>query len=187
MPIRNQHNDSFFYSKLPVKIHGATRRATANLQAIRILLSAQRNPILRPLIPEINKLRRSLPTRYEALPLPDFLAELAPQESDLLAVDPDDLRNLTDAIAQLDWRSPFGICLRRSLLRYHFLQRTGLELGIVFGVRFRQAHEPAGVAGHAWNTLDGQPFHEREEDYQGFTVVYEWPEGGRKRSEVGDR
>ena len=184
MPMRNQRDNSFFYSKLPIKIHGVTRRATANLQAIHTLLSAQKNPILRPLIPEINKRRRSLPTRYEALPLPDFLAELAPRKLDLLAVNPDDLRNLIDAIAQLDWRSPFGICLRRSLLRYHFLRRAGQELGIVFGVRFRQAHEPAGVAGHAWNTLDGQPFNEREEDYHGFTVLYEWPEIGARRSEV---
>ena len=97
----------------------------------------------------------------------------------------DDLRFLLDATARLDWFSPFGICLRRSLLRYHFLRRTGLELSIVFGVRFRQSGEPAGVAGHAWNILNGQPYHEQEEDYRGFTVVYEWPEAEEK-SGIGE-
>ena len=176
--MRSNRNASFFYSKLPAKLHRASRRATVHLHAIRTLLSAQRNPVLRPLIPEINKLRRSLPAWYESQSLPDFLAQLTPTEPDLGDVNPDDLRELVDAIADLDWRSPFGICLRRSLLRYHFLRRAGLELSILFGVRFRQAHEPVGMAGHAWNTLDGQPYHEREEDYLGFTVLYEWPEIG---------
>jgi hypothetical protein len=185
--MRIHYNGSHFLSRLLVKLRSAPRRASVKLQAIRTLLSAQKNPILQPLIPEINKRRRSLTARYEALPLPDFLAELTPRESDLETVDPDDLRDLIDAVAQLDWRSSFGVCLRRSLLRYHFLRRTGLELSIVFGVRFRQAHEPAGIAGHAWNTFDGQPYHEREEDYLGFTVLYEWPEVRDQRSEGRDQ
>ena len=80
-----------------------------------------------------------------------------------------------DALARSDRRHPFGLCLRRSLLRYHFLRRAGLSLGITFGVRIRQPHEPPGLAGHAWNTLGGRPWCENEEDYRGFTVLYAWP------------
>ena len=152
--MRTQSHNHLFCAKLLAKLRGAARRITRNLQAMRTLLAAQRNPTLRLLIPEINKRRHSLAARFETLPLPDFLAELTPPEPDLATVNPDALRNLIDAVAQLDWRSPFGICLRRALLRYHFLRRAGLELSIVFGVRFRQIHEPTGIAGHAWNTLD---------------------------------
>jgi len=161
-------------------MRGVIHRFKSNILAIAVLISTMRDPVLRRLIPEINKQRRNMPSRYESLPLPDFLTDLAPVEADLISVNPDHLRDLLDAIAQLDWFSPFGICLRRSLLRYHFLRRTGLELGIVFGVRFRQSGEPTGVAGHAWNMLNGQPCHEREEDYRGFTLVYEWPEAREK-------
>lgn len=175
MPIRTRLNDDHFYVKLPAKLRGAPRRATVHLHAMRTLLAAQRNPVLRPLIPEINKLRRSLPAWYESHSLPDLLAQLTPSAPDLTDVNPEDLRGLVDAIADLDWRSPFGVCLRRALLRYHFLRRAGIELGIVFGVRFRQTHETAGIAGHAWNTLAGRPYHEREEDYLGFSIMYEWP------------
>lgn len=161
-----------------MKMRGAILRFKNNIQAISGLLSSMRNPALRPLIPEINKQRRNMPSHYESLPLPVFLADLTPIEVDIVSVNRDDLRNLIDVVAQLDWFSPFGICLRRSLLRYYFLRRSGLELGIVFGMRFRQSDEPAGIAGHAWNTLDGQPYHEREQDFQGFTIIYQWPKAG---------
>ena len=162
-------------SRLVSRISGLFQRFRLGVLALTTVWRARRNPELRPLISEIDQLRDALPARYEAQALPEFLAELAPTHSDLLNVNPDQLRDLIDAKARLDRRSPFGLCLRRSLWRYHFLRRAGVELGIVFGVRFRQAHEGEGVAGHAWNTLGGQPYHEREEDYRGFTVVYRWP------------
>lgn len=157
-------------------IFHSPKHTRLGLRTFATLQAAWRNPALRPLIPEINKLRRSLPAWYESQPLPDFLAQITPAQADLVGVDRDALRELLDAIALLDRRSPFGLCLRRSLLRYHFMRRAGLTLGITFGMRFRQPHEGKGVAGHAWNTLDGEPYHEREEDYAGFTVVYVWPE-----------
>lgn len=132
------------------------------------------SPDLRPLLPAIWRWSRALPARYEAQPLPDFLAAITPPAPDL-AVDPERLRALIDALARLDRRSPFGLCLRRSLWRYHWLRRAGLPLGILFGVRLRGPHEPmGGIAGHAWNTLHGEPWHERPADTQGFTVIYRW-------------
>ena len=169
-----------------MSIRGAIQRFNCNVQAITVLFSTIRNPALRALIPEINKQRRTMRGIYESLPLPYFLTYLTPMEADLRAMNPEHLRKLLDAVAQLDWLSPFGICLRRSLLRYHFLRRSGVELHIVFGVRFRQSGEPAGIAGHAWNMLDGQPYNEREEDYQGFTVLYSWPEEGLGEAKTKD-
>lgn len=151
------------------------RRVLDGLQALATVALARLNPQLAPRIPAIRQLAASLPARHDAQALPDFLAELTPPAADLESIDPDRLRDLIDALARIDRRHPFGLCLRRSLLRYHFLRRAGLPLGLTFGVRIRQRHEPPGIAGHAWNTLDGQPWCEREEDYRGFTVLYVWP------------
>lgn len=153
----------------------AGRRGWRGLDALLTLARAQIDPDLRPLVPAIRRLSASLPARYDALPLPEFLDELTPSSADLAAPDPDRMRDLIDALARIDRRHPFGLCLRRSLLRYHFLRRAGLPLGVTFGVRIRQAQEPPGIAGHAWNTLGGRPWREREEDYRGFTVLYVWP------------
>jgi hypothetical protein len=175
-----------------MQMYEVIRRIKGNIRAITVLISAMCDPTLRSLIPEINKQRRSMYEHYESLPLPEFLADLTPDEVKTISVNRHDLRELIDAVARLDWLSPFGICLRRSLLRYYFLRRSGLALGIVFGVRIRQNDEPAGIAGHAWNILDGRPYHEQKEDYQGFTMIYQWPdpliksvfdEGGPSKSE----
>ncbi len=152
-----------------------SQRTWRGVQALLTLAGAYADPDLRPLIPAIRQLAAGLPARHDALPLPEFLAELTPAAADLTALDHDRLRGLVDALARSDRRHPFGLCLRRSLLRYHFLRRAGLPLGITFGVRIRQPHEPPGLAGHAWNTLGGRPWRENEEDYRGFTVLYVWP------------
>ncbi len=147
-----------------------------DLGAFAIVILAWIDPHLRAFIPQIKTFRRSLPANYEQASLPEFLLALTPDMVDIVHVDPDELRKLIDAMAHLDRKSPFGLCLRRSLLRFHFLRRTGLALGISFGVRFRQPSEGTGVAGHAWNTVQDQPYHENEEGYRGFKVIYRWPE-----------
>jgi hypothetical protein len=151
-------------------------RCRRGLQALVTLARSSLDPELRPLIPVIRRVARELPARQEAQSLPAFLAELTPAEADLVGMDPERLRRLVDALARVDRRHPFGLCLRRALLRYHFLRRAGLPLELAFGVRIRRPHEQPGLAGHAWNTLDGRPWHEDEADYRGFTVLYRWPE-----------
>jgi len=148
------------------------------LSALSILARAQMSREGRAMLAEMRRVQRSLPERYAALPLPDFLAELTPEQADWAGRDENGVRALADALAFWNRGSPFGICLRRSLLRYHFLRRTGLPLGIVFAMRARQPGEAPGLAGHAWNLLDGRPYHERPEDMAGFTEVYRWPQEG---------
>ena len=146
------------------------------LSVLAILARAQMTREGRAMLAEMREVQRSLPARYNALPLPDFLAELTPQQADWSDRDERQVRELVDSLAFWDRKSPFGICLRRSLLRYHFLRRVGLPLGIVFAMRARRPGELPGMAGHAWNILHDQPYHERPEDMAGFTEVYRWPQ-----------
>ncbi|MCO6450451.1 MAG: lasso peptide biosynthesis B2 protein [Caldilineales bacterium] len=143
--------------------------------ALLTIAWASLDPGLRGLMPEIRAFLRAMPARYDAQPLPDFLSEITPTSPDLSGIDPEPLHHLLDSMARIDRNHPFGLCLRRSLVRYHFLRRAGLPLGIVFGVRFRPESETGGVAGHAWTTLDAQPFHENARDYEGFREIYRWP------------
>jgi len=144
------------------------------------LISAMVTREGRAMLAEMRRVQHSLPARYQAQPLPDFLIELTPEQDDWRDRSQNQVRALVDALALVDRGSPFGLCLRRSLLRYHFLRRAGLPLGIVFAMRKREQNEMPGLAGHAWNILHDKPYFERPEDMVGFTEVYRWsPEGGQ--------
>jgi hypothetical protein len=146
------------------------------LATLPILARAQLSPQGRQMLAEIRQMQHSLPAHYHAQPLPDLLQSITPQQTDWQESNPEQVRKLVDALAFWDRGSPFGICLRRSLLRYHFLRRAGVPLGLVLAMRARSGpDETPGLAGHAWNTLAGQPWHERPEDRLGFTEVYRWP------------
>ena len=107
-------------------------------------------------------------------PLPAALAAQTPAAVDL-ALPPATVRRLADAAALFERRSPLGLCLRRSLLRYHFLRRAGLPLVLNFGARFKAGLADRQVSGHAWVTLDGRPYFEDGENYQGFAVMIRYP------------
>jgi hypothetical protein len=116
---------------------------------------------------------RALPHALEG-PLPDALRAQTPAQVDL-AISPAVVRTLADAAALFERRSPLGLCLRRSLLRYRYLRRAGLALSLSFGARFQAGTPDRTVTGHAWTTLDGHPYFEAGRDYQGFTVVLRYP------------
>jgi hypothetical protein len=107
-------------------------------------------------------------------PLPTALAAQTLAGTDL-SMPPDTVRLLADAAALFERRSPLGLCLRRSLLRYHFLRRAGLPLVLNFGARFKAGVADRQVSGHAWVTLDGEPYYEDGDNYQGFTVMLRYP------------
>jgi hypothetical protein len=123
---------------------------------------------------ELRAYERRLPEVLMA-PLPEVLVAQTPAKSDLdLPVD--DVRRLADAAALFERHSPLGLCLRRSMARYQFLRRAGLPVVINFGARFKAGQADRQVTGHAWVTLDGQPYHEDGENYQGFTVMLRYPQ-----------
>lgn len=123
-----------------------------------------------------------LPQQFQQ-PLPLMMARLTPSpqtpsgpnSNHLQFLSSEQIRRLADAVAAWHLLSPLGICLRRSLLRYHFLWEAGVPVRIIFGARFKTAHEGGGLGGHAWLTLDDTPYYENPANYQGFTVMYVYP------------
>lgn len=118
-------------------------------------------------------LARELPARLEQ-PLPAALQALTPPVRPQ-PLDDDTMRQIVDALTAFGAGRPLGICLRRSLLRYHFLRRAGLPLVVHFGAR--RLGDTLG--GHAWLTLDGLPYHEQPEHYLRYTVMWRFPDEER--------
>ncbi len=146
------------------------RHWATGLAALILLLDPRR----RMLWQAMRAFVRNLPKALEQ-PLPQALAALTPISPDL-AFSNSTLRLFADAAALFERRSPFGLCLRRSLVRYHFLRQAGLPLVLNFGARFKSGHADREVTGHAWVTLNGQPYFEEGENYQGFTVMFQYPD-----------
>lgn len=104
------------------------------------------------------------------------MAQLTPAPQSEYPLQENEVRQLADAVAAWHVRSPLGICLRRSLLRYHFLREANVPVKIIFGARFKQAEEGDGIGGHAWLTLNNLPYYENPNDYEGFVEMYQYPQ-----------
>jgi hypothetical protein len=117
---------------------------------------------------------RTLPQQFDQ-PLPLMMAQLTPAPKPANDLTTATIRQLADAIAAWHFRSPLGICLRRSLLRYYFLWEAGIPVRIVFGARLLRANEGDRIGGHAWLTLDGAPYYEDQQDYAPFAEMYHYP------------
>lgn len=61
--------------------------------------------------------------------------------------------------------------MKRSLILFHYLRKAGREARIVFGV----AKEEGRLEGHAWVTVNGEPFAE-EGPVDRYTVTYAYPD-----------
>lgn len=134
-----------------------------------VLAAAMANGQRRNLVQETLALARELPGRLDQ-PLPAALQALTPPAQPQF-LEHDTVREIVDALTAFGAGRPLGICLRRSLLRYYYLRRAGLPLVIHFGAR-RLGDD---IAGHAWLTLDGQPYHERPEHTQAHTLMWSYP------------
>lgn len=143
--------------------------------ALQAMVGLLRDSRHRPLFREMRAFARRLPDTMSG-PLPRARDTLTPTKQDISldGLSERDLRNLADLAALLEWRSPLGLCLRRSLTRYHFLRRAGIPVEVQFGARLA-GRSDRRIAGHAWVTLDGQPYHEAGENWRGFTVMITWP------------
>lgn len=137
----------------------------------RALAAAAADGRQRAFAAQVLALARELPDRLEQ-PLPDALRGLTPP-TEPQALPGDTMRQIVDALTALGAGRPLGICLRRSLLRYYFLRRAGLPLTIHFGAR-RLGDD---IAGHAWLTLDGQPYYEKPEHVLLHTLMWSYPSG----------
>ena len=133
----------------------------------------------RALFGEMRRFVGDLPAAMQK-PLPRAMAELTPdgREQSGLAdgLAEAKVRRLADVVALLERRSPLGLCLRRSLLRYYFLRLAGVPVGVCFGARMAADQNERKVAGHAWTTFDNQPYYEEDENWRNFVVMFRWPE-----------
>jgi len=143
------------------------------------------NPYLRSLLFGMRTFCRSLPDALRG-PLLPALQNLTPNVSRITYsvsdtryairdTDERTLRQLADIAALLDRRSPLGLCLRRSLTRYHFLRRVGVPVVLQFGAKFVAGKPDREVTGHAWLTLNDEPYYEADENWRGFVVMLSFP------------
>lgn len=146
------------------------RRAQRGARYCLVLAVALVDPLQRRFAREALALARELPARMDS-PLPAALGELTPAAASQ-ALETDTIRQIVDALAAFGAGRPLGICLRKSLLRYYFLRRAGLPVTIHFGAR--RLGERLG--GHAWLTLDGQPYYETPEHYLNYVLMFSYPQ-----------
>ncbi|HFQ93957.1 MAG TPA: lasso peptide biosynthesis B2 protein [Anaerolineae bacterium] len=151
-----------------------TRLAHLNLAASRLPGLAARGA-QRQLLAEMRQLCRQLPAILQQ-PLPEAMAQLTPEEGEIRPL-PDEAatRQLADLAALLERQSPLGLCLRRSLVRYHYLRQLDIPVVVKFGAKFVGGAQEKDVAGHAWLEVNGRVYHEPEENWRGFTVMFVWP------------
>lgn len=152
-----------------MSVSGRVRNWRTGLEAL-LLLARPRN---RALWSEMRAYVRRLPSALEG-PLPEALRAQTPAGADL-DMPERAVRVLADAAALVERGSPLGLCLRRSLVRYHFLRRAGVPVAVQFGARFTGGQADREVTGHAWVTLNGQPYYEAGENYRGFAVILTHP------------
>jgi len=95
-----------------------------------------------------------------------------------------DLANYVDRWLQLFPYNKKGNCFPRSLALYWFARRLGYPVLFQCGLR----KEDLNLDGHAWLTLDRQPFHETGQPSQCFIVFFSYPQdpaaGGRQDSAI---
>ncbi len=129
----------------------------------------------RRLLADMRALCRRLPAILQT-PLPEALTALTPNKpSNQYTIPPAATRRLADLAALLERHSPLGLCLRRSLVRYHYLRRLDEPVVLNFGAKFVASEADRDITGHAWLTLNGRPYHELDENWRGFTVMFTWP------------
>lgn len=130
----------------------------------------------RALLAETRSFCESLPMKLK----PSFIEGLRlidPRRprSDTKEFNEDTIRNFADLAVLLDRRSPLGLCLRRSLTRYHFLRCADIPVVIRFGAKFVGGKPDREITGHAWLTLNDSPYYEEDENWRGFTVMMSYP------------
>lgn len=150
------------------------RRLGRGIAHLARLFGAMLSKSRRALLQRMVVFSRQLPAQFSC-PLPDMMAGLTPAPLPEADVSPDEVRHLADAVAAWHIRSPLGICLRRSLLRYYFLREANVPVRITYGARLKNQAEGGGIGGHAWLLFNGKPYYESPENYEGFVQLYTYP------------
>jgi hypothetical protein len=95
-----------------------------------------------------------------------------------------DLAYYVDRWLQLFPYNKKGNCFPRSLALFWFARRLGYPVLFQCGLR----KEDLNLDGHAWLSLDRQPFHETGQQWQRLTVFFSYPpdpaDGGRQDAAI---
>lgn len=72
-----------------------------------------------------------------------------------------------------------NICLKRSLILYHFLRKYGINVSVCFGVKYKKdlsGMEEKKMEGHAWLIYKGEIYLEiNPEETKTYKVTYSFP------------
>jgi hypothetical protein len=86
------------------------------------------------------------------------------------------VRNLADFAVYLRRQPALGLCVQRSLTRYYFLRRAGLQAQVHFGVQSVRGSDAGRIVGHAWLTLEGETYWEDGGQPHHFTNMLTFPD-----------
>lgn len=155
---------------------------------LRLLPGLLANPQQRRLLAEMQALGRRLPAILQQ-PIPQAMTELETMAGKRpFPLPPENkTRQLADLAALLDRRSPLGLCLRRSLLRYRYLHELDVPVTVLFGAKFVPGELPdqKKVTGHAWLVQEERPYYEDDKNWQGYTIMLRWPQVSAPRDVDG--
>jgi len=127
-----------------------------------------------------------LPLLIKRLTIPRLLKLLTPQNSKSGRISgPDEIidkiEKYTLYILSRDFWVYRNICLKRSLVLYHFLRKYGVHVTVCFGVRYNNERfhgaEGKKMEGHAWLLYKGDIFLEKNvEETKKYKMTYCYPE-----------
>jgi len=135
-----------------------------------------------------------LPVLVKLMTVPRLMKILTPQKSKLNGTrDVDNIRDKIEKytlyILSRDFWIYKNICLKRSLVLYHFLRKYGMYVTVCFGVRFKN-ERPGGteerkMEGHAWLLRNGAFFLEKNaEETKTYKMTYCYPEDDSKEKSL---
>lgn len=95
------------------------------------------------------------------------------------------LVHYTDYILALNILMYKQKCLKRSIVLYHFLRKSGLNVSICFGVKFNRdgSHTTSKerLDGHAWLEYNGEIYLEKDKEMTGtYKITYRYPDENRE-------
>lgn len=99
----------------------------------------------------------------------------------------DKIVKFTDYILRHNLWTDKNTCLRRSLVLYHFLRKSGINVFVCFGVRYNERlsdrEAKKKLEGHAWLLYHGDIFLERNAEVtETYTMTYCFPD---KMEQIG--
>ncbi len=122
----------------------------------------------------------SLPFLFRLMNIQSILKVLTPKNIKS-PITPDKEKKIiqwTDAVLGWEFFVFRKSCLKRSLVLFHFLKKSGLPIQINFGVR-KLAQNPEHtwplLDGHGWLSLGGRTYSEKGEPQSKFKLIYSFP------------